>query len=213
MTPRTLDIAAALIHGAQAIAVAVILSTLPPVLAPITAKFGDDVQIAEVNLGTAAVIVLAFSAIMRALSATGRWQRVLRWVEYSQVSAVSLFLVAQLNGIRDIAALVPLYAITAGVVFFLVLHERTASRMPYVFGVMLGIVPWGVIAFYQIGSTLVEGGPAVLVRVVTLGLLVVAALHWWLTLRWPQRAHLTVLIGNAFLAWTIVIGAMPQTYP
>jgi len=130
--------------------------------------------------------------------------------------------VAQLNGVTDVAALVALYAITAGASLFLVLHERAAeSTWPFSFGAAVAIVPWGVIAFYQVGAIVAGGDPALLVRVLTIALLLLASAYWYDArlarvkgrLVIAERAHtiLTTLTVSV-LAWAVVVGSQVVVY-
>ncbi|HOB57932.1 MAG TPA: hypothetical protein PKG61_09805 [Rhodoglobus sp.] len=221
MKPRTLSTIAATLLAAQTIAVALLLSGTSPVLLPVTADFGGGIQLTAVNLGVAAVTLLVFSALCRAIDAV-RPSPVIRWVEWSQVSGIVVFLVAQLNGVTDVAALVALYAITAGASLFLVLHERAAeSTWPFSFGAAVAIVPWGVIAFYQVGAIVAGGDPALLVRVLTIALLLLASAYWYDArlarvkgrLVIAERAHtiLTTLTVSV-LAWAVVVGSQVVVY-
>ena len=221
MKPRTVSTIAATLLAAQAIAVVLLLSGTSPVLLPVTADFGGGIQLTAVNLGVAAVTLLVFSALCRAIDAV-RPSPVIRWIEWSQVSGVVVFLVAQFNGVTDVAALVALYAITAGSSLFLVLHETAAEpRWPFSFGAAVAIVPWGVIAFYQVGAIVVGGDPALLVRVLTIALLLLASAYWYDArlarvkgrLVIAERAHtiLTTLTVSV-LAWAVVVGSQVVVY-
>ena len=221
MNPRTLNTLAATLLAAQAIAVVLLLSGTSPVLLPVTADFGGGIQLTAVNLGVAAVTLLVFSALCRAIDAV-RPSPVIRWVEWSQVSGIVVFLVAQLNGVTDVAALVALYAITAGSSLFLVLHERAAdSTWPFSFGAAVAIVPWGVIAFYQVGAIVARGDPPLLVRALTIALLLLASAYWYDArlarvkgrLIIAERAHtiLTTLTVSV-LAWAVVVGSQVVVY-
>ena len=221
MKPRTVSTIAATLLAAQAIAVVLLLSGTSPVLLPVTADFGGGIQLTAVNLGVAAVTLLVFSALCRAIDAV-RPSPVIRWVEWSQVSGIVVFLVAQLNGVTDVAALVALYAITAGSSLFLVLHERAAdSTWPFSFGAAVAIVPWGVIAFYQVGAIVARGDPPLLVRALTIALLLLASAYWYDArlarvkgrLVIAERAHtiLTTLTVSV-LAWAVVVGSQVVVY-
>jgi hypothetical protein len=210
MTTRV-SAAAAGILALEAVVVGVIVANMPPLLLPVTVNLGGGVSFTAVNLGTAAIVLLAFTAVSQGAAAL--WATpAIRWVEWSQLSAVTVFLVAQLNGIQDVAALVSLYAVAAGATLFLVLHELLrdragAGRWPFALGAAVGIVPWGVIAFYQIGAILVGDGAHPLVRVITIGMLAVAVTYWAAAhnRRFQGRAH-TVLVaaGVSVFAWLVV---------
>lgn len=221
MKPRALSTIAATLLAAQAIVVVLLLSGTSPVLLPVTADFGGGIQLTAVNLGVAAVTLLVFSALCRAIDAV-RPSPVIRWVEWSQVSGIVVFLVAQFNGVTDVAALVALYAITAGASLFLVLHERAAeAKWPFSFGAAVAIVPWGVIAFYQVGAIVVGGDPPLLVRTLTIALLLLASAYWYDArlarvkgrLIIAERAHtiLTTLTVSV-LAWAVVVGSQVVVY-
>ena len=210
-------------------------STVEPQAVDVAAVNVAAVHLAAVDLGVAVVILLAFSALLRLAAVTpmfaGSYRRglaaarnPLRWVEYSQVSAITVFLIAQLNGVTEVGTLVALYAITAGATLFLALQEREpagASLRPFVFGAMVGIVPWGIIAFYQIGAGVLGDAPELFVRTVTLSLLAVAALVWtnaWLGRRghggWahPEQVEIVqitlVTLGTSLLAGQVLWGAL-----
>ena len=119
-----------------------------------------------------------------------------RWIEFVFSSSITLFLVAQLNGISDIGTLVLGYAITSGMTLFSVLQERSAQStsgrmLPLWFGAAIGIVPWGVIAFHQVSALVVGQPPSILARVITLTMLACAfaffASHWRDQRRRDQR--------------------------
>ena len=243
---RAVNLGAALLLLAQAVLVSVVaLAQKTPVLLPVTAGFpggpvGSEapsqvVELGAVNLGPAVLVLLAFSGLLRLAAVTptfaGSYRRglaaarnPLRWVEYSQVSAITVFLVAQLNGVTEVGTLVALYAITAGATLFLALQEREpagGSLRPFVFGAMVGIVPWGIIAFYQIGAGVRGDVPELFVRTVTLSLLAVAALVWtnaWLGRKghgaWghPDRVEINQItlgtLGTTLLAGQVLWGVL-----
>ncbi|WAB83265.1 hypothetical protein OVN20_09270 [Microcella daejeonensis] len=183
-------------------------------LLPAEASFGAGegapvrVVLAQVDLVLAIVVMLAFVALLRFgssrpaargawLDAVARDRHGLRWIELSQLSGITVFLVGQLNGIAEIPALVMLYAMGAAAPLTLVLHDRRAEPgrrglLAYSFGTAIAIVPWGVIAFAQIGGGLAGAAPSGEVRVVTIVALVLSALPWaavWVAARRPGAAE------------------------
>ncbi|TFC91186.1 MULTISPECIES: heliorhodopsin HeR [Cryobacterium] len=244
---RAMNLIAGIILFAQAVLIsAAALAEKTPVLLPVTARFpggpvGSAVipqtaHLADVNLGVAVVILLTLSAVLRFAqllpAVAGRYRSGLdaarnttRWVEYSQVSAITVFLIAQLNGVTEVGTLVALYAITASATLFLALQESeprgAGSLRPFVFGTMVGIVPWGIIAFYQIGAGTLGDVPELFVRTVTLSLLAVATLVWtnaWLGRKarrgWahPHRVEMAQIIlvtfGTTLLAGQVLTGVL-----
>lgn len=199
-----LGIAQLLLAAAVAIA---ILAGLPTRTLPVEATFpGGTVPVATVHLGWALVALSLWSAAARLISA--RW---LRLAEYSQVAGVTVFLVAQLNGIRGVVALVPLFAISAAATLFLDLMRRDrergdTGRVPFVLGAAVAVVPWGVIAFAQIGSLVVPPAIDPVARTATVALLLLAATHWFLCWRGAWGTAVTTLLSGLVLAVTAFVG-------
>ena len=149
-----------------------------------------------------------------------------RWTEFVFTSSIAVFLVAQLNGVTDIGALVTIYAITSGMTLFSLLQERTTVRcghplLPLAFGAAVGIVPWGVIAFHQVGAGVVGDGPSIIVRVITLTMLAAAfafAITQWREQRAAllgaqrvagERMHVILSAASSSLfAWLVVLGVV-----
>jgi Heliorhodopsin len=207
MTSRGIHPAAAYLLAVEAVVVGLIVAIAQPLLLPVTADLSGGITLTAVNLGIAIVVLLVFAALCR--GAAVLWPTpVIRWVEWSQVSGVTVFLVAQLNGIRDVATLVALYALAAGATLFLVLHERAgAGRWPFALGAAVGIVPWGVIAFYQIGAIAMGDSPGPLIRVITVGMVAVAVAYWLATFHHRRAgwAHpVLIVISVSVFAWLIV---------
>jgi len=211
------------------------------VLLPITVDFPGDgggrVQLFQLNVAVGAVALCVLVAVARLVvllpavfprytAGLQSGHRTARWTEFAFTASITVFLVGQLNGIEDIGALVPIYAITSGMVLFAVLQERTTVRsghpmLPLAFGAAVGIVPWGVIAFHQVGAGVVGDGPSVIVRVLTLTMLGVAfafAVTQWREQRAAltggdpiggERRHLVLAFVQASLfAWLVVAGVV-----
>jgi hypothetical protein len=90
-----------------------------------------------------------------------------RWVEYSLSSTLMVVLVAQLVGIFDLAALLGIAGANVAMILFGWTMERQsldrrARREPvdwssYVFGCIVGLVPWIAIGAYLLGAPQVPG--------------------------------------------------------
>lgn len=83
-----------------------------------------------------------------------------RWVEYSISSSVMIFLIAQLNGISDYAALLAIFGVNLSMILFGWLQEKYAQPgdgqwLPFIFGCIAGIIPWIIILI----QLLTPGGP------------------------------------------------------
>ena len=242
---RTLDAVVGVTYAVQAIIVAFAIAAIDsPVLLPVTGTFAAGpvgasaersvrVDLAAVDLGVAVVVLLAAGALVRfalLIPALGVrrsdaivvGRNAVRWGEWSQVSAIIVFLVAQLNGITEVTSLVPIYAITATAALLLASQERAGAgptgRRLGAIAAIIGIVPWGVIAFAQIGATIATGAPGVTVRIITIAMLAIAVAVWGFVWRAGHRwtdanavGHEVVYLGLALLgtgtfAWLAVGG-------
>ena len=217
----------------QALALGVVSVMIsPPTTLPVTVGLAGARRemLAEVDAGMGAAVLCAVAGITLLVGgatagsaplSTGR-RRIARWAGFSVTSSATVFLVAGLNGITDVGALVLIYAITSGVALFGILQERGHIRLghpllPLCFSAAIGIVPWGVIAFHQIGATVVAGGPSAIVRVITLVMLAFAVAFWLSDWRAHRRDDLaaggrmfrvlTLLSASAF-AWLVVLGSV-----
>ena len=242
--PGRLRLTAA-IGAAVLLAEAVVLGTLlavsqhvPSALPAVVSLRGADgatlrVPLAAVSPGPAAVVVLVLAAVARLAALPGaaahrrcdgvaRNRHPLRWWEWSFTLPITVFLVAQLNGIAEVPALVLVYAVTAGAVLIAALQEAMPAGRPLalMLAAALGIVPWGVIAFVQVGAGLAGHPPSGAVRVLTLLMLAAAAGFLALVWREQSRVRRDVVDGRmeraisvlgvvtpSVLAWIVVLAA------
>lgn len=131
-------------------------------------------ELARVDLGAAAIVLLVFSAVMR----LGHRIPGSRWIEYGLVAPVTTFLVAQINGITDAGALIALYSLTSAMVLVTAAQLRAdhiSATSPWGLGTMIGIVPWGIIALHQVGGGLAAHPAPTLVQVITMTVLLLSA--------------------------------------
>lgn len=160
--------------------------------------------LSRVDVGVAMVVVLALSAAAWALST--RWSVAL---DPLLTTPVAVFVVAQLNGVRDVGALVGIYALaSAGVLFALVQrrqdHALDGSRVPLGLGSAVGIVPWGIIAFHQVGAGVVGHPLPGIVVAITLTALAFAIAEFVATWRRrPTAAALLRTAGSSAVAWMV----------
>ncbi len=77
-------------------------------------------------------------------------RNIFRWVEYSLSSSIMIFLIAQLNGISDYAALIAIFGVNVSMILFGWLQEEYTSPgdgqwLPFIFGCIAGVIPWIII--------------------------------------------------------------------
>jgi hypothetical protein len=160
-------LAAVLVVAVVLLAVAAILRD--PLPLPVVAHLGAaSVRLAAVQATAAVIVPPALVAVVSALRAAGRLERTAAVWAAGAASPIVLFLVARLNGLTEVAALVLVYAAAAGGVLLRSLHRPGGDPKPLRWWSVLGIVPWGVVAFTQIGSGLAGAAPSPAVRVLTL---------------------------------------------
>jgi hypothetical protein len=161
--------------------------------------------LSNVDLGIAMVVVLALTAVAWAMPA--RWSGAL---DPLLTTPITLFVIAQLNGIRDVGALVGVYALASAGVLFAVVQRRDerstdGSRVALGLGSAVGIVPWGIVAFHQVGSGIVGHPFPGIVVVVTLTALAAAIAEFVATWRRrPVAASLLRAAGFSLVAWLVV---------
>ncbi len=174
---RVLNLVAAALHAAQALAMLVLSGTLD---LPVTALFasgrpgtppngGGLTTLFTVPLGPAVAAFLALSAAFHLVVAVGPGRRAyrrelsshrnrFRWIEYSLSASVMITLIALITGITDVAALIALFGVNASMIWFGWLMESTntdparVSWAPFVMGCLAGAVPWVAIAIYLVGA-------------------------------------------------------------
>ncbi|MBX9718745.1 MAG: hypothetical protein K2X36_07880 [Microbacteriaceae bacterium] len=219
---RTIEMLAAAAHLVVAVALLTLSLGGTSIVLPVELSLpaGGPGAFAGVDLAAASAVVLLGSAAARAAVALRpAGGRAARALELSQVAGITLFLIAQLNGIAEAGALVLCYAIAAVAIGVLWMQGRDPledrrSAWPYSLGAALAIVPWGVVALYQVVGITVGASPAPLVRVVTIVVLVLAAALWLVERRWQLglltdthaellRTALTLANGIALLVLAV----------
>ena len=186
---RPYNLIAGSLHLVQAVGFGIVLAMLSTqVTFGVTADYlaappgfpapAERVELFAVNVGAGVVAFLALSALFHFLIASplffGRYSAGLkanhnyfRWVEYSLSSSIMIWLIAQTTGITDIAALFSIFAANAAMIGFGALQEKyekpgSGNFLPFIFGSMVGAVPWIVILiyFFAPGSTSGQEPPA-----------------------------------------------------
>ena len=88
-----------------------------------------------------------------------------RWIEYAISSSVMMVLIAMLPGISDIVALIGIFFVNAAMVLFGLLMEHyeepgSPDWLTFIFGCIMGIVPWLGIGIYLWSPTTDAAPPA-----------------------------------------------------
>jgi hypothetical protein len=142
---------------------------------PVTASYLRDDPVAvtgptlasevfSLRIGPAVAVFLVLAALDHLLVSAPRVHRwyerrldrgvnYARWIEYSVSASLMLVLIGLFVGIRDLAAVVALFAVNTAMILFGLLMERhqrpgSADWSAFWFGSLVGIVPWALIAVY-----------------------------------------------------------------
>jgi len=170
MRLRRYNFGMGLLHFVQGILVVVLATDFS---LPITASFllgppgssqTEQVVLFDVSIAWGVASFLFLSALFHFIVATigaGRYrsqlergQNQFRWIEYAVSSSIMIVLIAMLPGIYDVAALLALFAVNAGMIFMGSVQERYeqpgGSLLPFWLGVVLGVIPWVAIGIYLV---------------------------------------------------------------
>lgn len=148
-----------LVLAAALVVVVVVLGIVAalrsPIPLPVVGHFGGAaVRLAVVHAALAVLVPPLLVAVVAALRGVGRLERSAVPLALGAASPITVFLVARLNSVAEAVALVLVYAATAGGVLLRSLHRPGGSPAALRWASVLGIVPWGVVAFTQIGGQL-----------------------------------------------------------
>jgi hypothetical protein len=246
---RTYNVVAGVLHLIQAVGLGYVLTLVDDAVTfAVTADYlggppgvllpPERVEIFDINVGIGVVAFLGMSAFFHFLISSPMFfkryanglknsRNYFRWTEYSLSSSVMIWLIAQITGITDIAALFSIFAVNASMIMFGALQEKyerpgSGGFLPFVFGSMTGLVPWIVILiyFFAPGSTSEVEAPAfVLVIIVSLFVFfntfaVNQALQYHQVGGWKdylrgERMYITLsLIAKTVLAYQVFSGAI-----
>ena len=153
-----------------------------------------------------------------------------RWYEYALSASLMVVLIALLSGVFDVPTLILLFALTAGMnLFGLEMELRNQGRdkvdwTPFVFGSIIGLVPWIVIAWYFFAALAGSHDAVPTFVYFILGILFVFffsfALNMWLQYKkvgpWKnylfgEKVYMILsLVAKSALAWQIFFGALAR---
>jgi len=175
---RKWNISAGLLHLTSMIAVIALSNNFSlPVTAtymtgPPGSAFANPILLFSNNVSYTIALFLGLSAFFHFLVASKKFflryatglthnRNIFRWVEYSLSSSIMIFLIAQLNGISDYAALLAIFGVNVSMILFGWLQEKYTTPgdgqwLPFIFGCIAGLIPWIIIVTQLISP----GGPA-----------------------------------------------------
>ncbi|WP_430868664.1 heliorhodopsin HeR [Demequina aurantiaca] len=242
---RPFNLAAGILHLASFVAILFLANNASlPVTAtylngpPGSGEYGDPVTLFSINIAYAVAGFLLLSAFFHFLVITPKMfprytgglrekRNTFRWVEYSLSSSIMIVLILQLNGLANFAALAGLFAVNASMILFGWLQERYATPgdgdlLPFVFGSMVGIVPWIIIAISLAGpgNTSDVAVPGFVWGII-ISLFVLfnsfALVQWkqykakgkWADYLRGERVYIVLsLVAKTALAWQVFAGAL-----
>ena len=241
---RRWNLALAALHAGQAVAIVIVASavSLPVTLTYLTGppgagEYGGPAQLFDLRIDLAVALFLLLAAIDHL--SVGTWGRAwyerqvtrginpARWWEYSLSASLMVVLIAMLAGVQEATALVALFGANAAMILFgLVMERRNLDRetvdwRPFVYGCIIGAVPWIAIGL-QIAVAQEEGagvpGFVVAIFVSLLVLFNSFAVNMWLQYRgrgrwadplFAERVYLLLsLVAKSVLAWQVYAGAL-----
>lgn len=151
-----------------------------------------------------------------------------RWFEYALSSSIMIVLIATLFGIYDIASLILIFIVNAGMnLFGLDMEQLNAGRDkagvnwgPFVWGAIAGIAPWIAILLYMFGTGNFGDVPWFVWAIV--GTYFVAfntfpinmilqykKIGKWADYLYGERVYIVLsLVAKSILAWLVLFGAM-----
>ncbi len=150
-----------------------------------------------------------------------------RWWEYSVSASLMIVLIAMLAGVREATALLAIFGVNAAMILFGLTMERAnleredVDWRPFVYGSVVGTVPWLAIALQLVVAQDNGSGAPSFVIAIFLSLLVLFssfAVNMWLQYRrvgrwadpvFAERAYIVLsLVAKSALAWQVYAGAL-----
>ena len=236
---RKVNLFAGMLHLFQMIAVLALSNdfTLPInatyMSGPPGSTFAEPIVLFNVPIGLTVALFLGLSALAHFIVASPKFfprysagllekRNYFRWVEYSFSSSVMIFLIAQVTGVADIAALIGIFGVNLSMILFGWLQEKYempghGGWLPFIFGCITGIIPWIALLFFvfSIGGPGDTSAPAFVYGIVVSIFIFFNsfALVQWLQYKkvgkWSdyirgERTYITLsLVAKSLLAWQI----------
>ena len=236
---RKVNLFAGMLHLFQMIAVLLLSNdfTLPInatyMSGPPCSTFAEPIVLFNVPIGLTVALFLGLSALAHFIVESPKFfprysagllekRNYFRWVEYSLSSSVMIFLIAQVTGVADIAALIGIFGVNLSMILFGWLQEKYempghGGWLPFIFGCITGIIPWIALLFFvfSIGGPGDTSAPAFVYGIVVSIFIFFNsfALVQWLQYKkvgkWSdylrgERTYITLsLVAKSLLAWQI----------
>lgn len=151
----------------------------------------------------------------------------IRWIEYALAAGIMMLIIGMLVGVQDISTLLLLFGATAGMSLLGLVMEvvnqgaRKANWWSYAVGIIVGALPWLVVAIYLVsGGVFGTAAPAFVYWVVGVMLLIFAAFAANLYLLYCKRGNwkeytygervfmILSLVAKTALAWLVFAGSL-----
>lgn len=233
---RVLNAAASVILAAEGLYMLAVSNTLA---LPISAAFlrDDPVRLTRpavpeslisLQIGPLVAVFLLLAAVDHGLVAAPRvhawYERCMdrrvnyaRWIEYSVSASIMIVLIGLFVGIRDLAAVVAVFAANTAMILFGLLMERQqrpghSDWSAFWFGSLIGLVPWVLVAVYLVQPPTVPGF-VYAISILQFLLFVSFALNmalqygrvgWWRDYLHGEVAYIVLsLTAKSLLAWLV----------
>lgn len=241
---RKWNIGAGILHFVSLIAVLLLANNfaLPVTATYMTGAPGTTttgpIVLFSVRVAYTIAIFLGLSAFFHFLISTNKFfpryvrglqnnRNIFRWVEYSLSSTVMIFVIAQLNGISNYAALLAIAGVNVSMILFGWLQEKynnpgDGQWLPFIFGCIAGAIPWLIFTVQLLtpkGPSNTSAPGFVYGIVISLFVLfncfaVVQLLQYRAKGKWAdylrgERAYIILsFVAKSLLAWQIFAGAL-----
>lgn len=246
---RRYNVVAGFLHLIQAVGLGFVLTLLDrQILFPVTIDYPtgppgvpippERVELFDINIGAGVVGFLALSALFHFIISSPMFferykgglkqnHNYFRWVEYSLSSSVMIWLIAQLTGVSDFAALIGIFAVNASMIFFGAIQEKyevpgNGKGLPFIMGSMTGIVPWLIIFVYtlQPGSANAAEIPGFVYGIIVALFIFFNTFAFnqafqykkigpWSNYLFGEATYITLsLVAKTILAWQVFSGAI-----
>ena len=196
-------------------------------------------QLFELPIGPTVAAFFLLSAIAHFVVAlpARRWyegrlargQNPARWVEYAFSSSLMIVVIASLSGIREIGTLVAVFGANAGMILFgWSMEAANEGRerpqwLHYIFGCLMGAVPWIVIGASLLTAATAPAGSAIPAFVIAIYVSLFVAFNVfafnmvlqygkigrWRDYLYGERVYMILsLVAKTLLAWQVFSGTL-----